>query len=84
MRFPYARIGAIFLLILIFGSLQSCQETPPPATTEPLNMVQAFPDLFKEVQMAGIFPDSKTFADCTPKQDPKVISEAFANQKDQP
>ena len=29
--------------------------------------------LFTDVQMNRIFPDNKTFVDCIPKRDPKVI-----------
>ncbi|MEL6624103.1 MAG: alpha,alpha-trehalase TreF [Bacteroidota bacterium] len=82
MRLLYARIGAMLLLTF---SMQACQEVETSqAPPQSLNMVQAFPDLFPDVQMAGIFPDSKTFADCTPTKDPKVINEAYAKQKDQP
>ena len=75
MRLLYARIGAMLLLTFC---LQACQEvetsqTPPQS----LNMVQAFPDLFPDVQMAGIFPDSKTFADCTPKNTPLEVNVGF-------
>jgi alpha,alpha-trehalase len=41
-------------------------------------MAQQTPDkiygqLFTDVQNAAIFPDSKTFVDCTPNRDPKLI-----------
>ncbi|MFI5133927.1 MAG: trehalase family glycosidase, partial [Chitinophagales bacterium] len=34
---------------------------------------EIYGQLFIDVQMGRIFPDSKTFADCTPKKDPKEI-----------
>lgn len=38
---------------------------------------QIYGELFKEVQMAQVFPDSKTFVDCTPKSDPEAIIEHY-------
>lgn len=41
-------------------------------------------DLFVAVQTAAIFPDSKTFVDCTPKSAPEAITEEYLKQKDTP
>ena len=41
-------------------------------------------ELFTDVQMARIFPDSKTFVDCIPKKDPAEIVEAYENIKKNP
>jgi alpha,alpha-trehalase len=38
-------------------------------------------ELFREVQLRAIFPDSKTFVDCTPKRDIGLILEDYANHK---
>lgn len=43
----------------------------------------AFPELFHAVQMAGIFPDSKTFADYRPKHSIAEINESFQQKKNQ-
>src|SRR6186997_3305082 len=40
--------------------------------------------LFTDVQMAKIFPDGKTFVDCTPKKDPKEIVKAYLAIKNNP
>jgi len=40
---------------------------------------ELYPDLFKAVQMGEVFPDSKTFVDCTAKNEAKEINRAFAN-----
>lgn len=40
-----------------------------------------FGDLFKEVQMSGIFPDSKTFPDMVPKSHPDEILKSFQDWK---
>ncbi|MEO9477376.1 MAG: alpha,alpha-trehalase TreF [Cyclobacteriaceae bacterium] len=39
-------------------------------------------ELFHDVQMAGVFPDSKTFVDCTPKRNPKAILTDYRNVKE--
>lgn len=44
---------------------------------------QEFPGLFEAVQMSGIFPDNKTFVDCTPKRDPSLVMQDYNAQKDQ-
>ncbi|MEQ9440594.1 MAG: alpha,alpha-trehalase TreA [Cyclobacteriaceae bacterium] len=41
-------------------------------------------DLFKAVQLAPVFEDSKTFPDCTPKQSPDIIMQAYKTEKEQP
>lgn len=38
-------------------------------------------ELFHDVQVSGMFLDSKTFVDCTPKRDPKAILADYKNQK---
>src|SRR6185436_17146336 len=40
--------------------------------------------LFTDVQMAKIFPDGKTFVDCTPKRDPKEIVKDYLKIKKNP
>lgn len=41
-------------------------------------------DLFTDVQMARIFPDSKTFVDCIPRRDPAEIVKAYKDIKNNP
>jgi alpha,alpha-trehalase len=41
-----------------------------------------FPGLFEAVQMSGIFPDSKTFVDSTPKSPPAEILARYKARKD--
>ena len=43
---------------------------------------QLFPELFEDVQLSGIFPDSKTFVDCTPKFDTDEILSNYHNQRE--
>jgi alpha,alpha-trehalase len=42
---------------------------------------QVFGELFEKVQMAKVFEDSKTFADCTPKFQASMIMERYEKQK---
>ncbi|MCP3733693.1 alpha,alpha-trehalase TreA [Sphingomonas sp. RP10(2022)] len=43
----------------------------------PLSPAQRFGPLFRDVQMGGIFPDSKTFADAEPRRDDAAILAAY-------
>lgn len=45
---------------------------------------QVYGDLFKDVQMAKIFPDGKTFVDCVPKRNPKDIVKDYLAVKNNP
>lgn len=45
---------------------------------------QLFGDLFREVQLSGLFPDSKTFVDCVPKQSPDAILALYQTERTQP
>lgn len=40
--------------------------------------------LFHDVQMKAVFPDSKTFVDCTPKRELQEILDNYQNIKDKP
>ena len=41
-------------------------------------------ELFTDVQLSSIFPDNKTFVDCTPKRDPKAIVKDYLALKSNP
>lgn len=78
--------------------LQCGQKSPASDKTDKTNLAEtssatlttvAGPDevfgpLFEAVQMNQIFPDGKTFADATPKGDPKQILEQYNTQKSDP
>ncbi|OIN60202.1 alpha,alpha-trehalase TreF [Arsenicibacter rosenii] len=49
-----------------------------------LSPAEQLGSLFDAVQMRRIFPDSKTFADSLPLQDPAVIYAAYLQEKDLP
>lgn len=45
---------------------------------------KVYGELFTDVQMSRIFPDSKTFVDCIPKRDPKEILTDYIKIKNNP
>jgi alpha,alpha-trehalase len=45
---------------------------------------QIYGELFTDVQTSKIFPDSKTFVDCTPKRDPELIVKDYLAVKNNP
>jgi len=53
---------------------------PNPGTLEVYQPALALGDLFHEVQMSGIFADSKTFVDCRPRVPPMEIRSAYDQQ----
>ena len=65
--------AAAWLLVAAGGALA---RTPPPAPPQLL-----FKDLFVAVQSAGIFADSKLFADAVPHAAPAVILRRFHEQQ---
>jgi alpha,alpha-trehalase len=50
-------------LSIVVGLLAKAQATPD----------KVYGELFHAIQRSGIFPDSKTFVDCTPKRNPAAI-----------
>ena len=74
----------IFLMacsLLLFISCQDSVETPTevllPETKATLSPDERFGALFETVQLARIFPHSKTFSDCIPKQSTDQILQAY-------
>ncbi len=81
----------IYFLLISLLLLACKQESKPTdnntelATAIPqLNLQtpdELYGDLFVAVQMSTLFEDSKTFVDCTPKNNPEIILEAYQNEK---
>jgi len=70
------RFITILLALVIVFNISAQQEVKTPA--------EVYGELFTDVQMRHIFPDSKTFADCTPKKDPKEIVKDYLAMKNNP
>ena len=75
-------------LFLIVGLLFSCRQVPdvvvPEETKQSLPPVERYGELFIDVQMAEVFPDGKTFADCTPRFTTDEIAANYKEQKGKP
>jgi alpha,alpha-trehalase len=63
-------------------SANSAQTTAQGAATSalPLSPDKAYGPLFHAVQMARIFPDGKTFVDCTPKRSQESIVSSYLSE----
>eukprot|EP00796_Vickermania_ingenoplastis_P000121 gene121-71_t len=74
---------AVALKLVFFLSSLSLPTPPHPLPCRPSRFRprRALRELFTEVQLKRIFPDNKTFVDCTPKQPPAKIMEAYAAAK---
>ena len=78
-----------FLIFVFFAALWSCQQATEQKTLETTaieDMQHLPPDdryrqLFIDVQMAKVFPDGKTFVDCTPKFPTHQILENYEKAK---
>jgi alpha,alpha-trehalase len=70
-------------IILTLGIviLYSCTR-PEKAVIDPFSFYSS--SLFHDVQMRSVFPDSKTFVDCTPKRELTQILDNYDEIKDQP
>ena len=64
----------LFQLIICFTSYPQVYETYKNLKN---NYIQLSGDLFKDVQLSGIFSDSKTFVDAVPKRDPHYIEALY-------
>jgi len=62
---------SLLCALLLFAQTASAQ----------VHFEEAFGALFHDVQMAGIFEDSKTFPDCLPKYPPTEILERYKRSK---
>ena len=50
---------------------------PPASAAAPLAPSESLGDLYRDVELAHLFPDSKTFADMIPKESPERIVAAY-------
>lgn len=75
----------IFVFHILF-CVVACDLKKPGLTTasQPVSPDIQYGALFEAVQMARVFPDGKTFADCTPKAEPAEIVRRYAAEKEKP
>lgn len=85
----HGRRGAALLALLAAGACRTAAPVRPLEAISPVpaSMYEPSRDLgqlFADVQLAGLYPDSKTFADARPKADPAEIVERYARAKREP
>ncbi|MEH3115048.1 alpha,alpha-trehalase TreF [Pedobacter terrae] len=69
---PSIKMMVLTCLLFISSQLFAQNELSPR---------QTYPDLFEQVQMARIYPDSKSFADAIPKKSTSEIMKAYHTSK---
>ena len=70
------------LLLLLVWSCQTKKEAAPFEGN--FSPAQELGELFVDVQLSGLFPDSKTFVDYTPIIEPSEIVALYQNEKNKP
>ena len=80
------RIATCFLIV-IAATTFSCKDAPAVIieneidTEKDLPPNERFGELFEQVQLNKVFPDGKTFVDCTPKFSTKRIMSNYKSDK---
>ena len=70
------KLITLLLAFVVVFNISAQQQVQTPA--------EIYGELFTDVQMRHIFPDSKTFPDCIPKRDPKQIVKDYLAMKNNP
>jgi alpha,alpha-trehalase len=93
-RSPFTIAPILLALALVTGAChapaRSAVTSPPSrhstaaAATAFYAPSRALGSLFADVQMAGVFPDSKTFADAVPREAPAAITARYADERTRP
>jgi alpha,alpha-trehalase len=73
-------IGVLFALCLDYGRVAA--QTLGPGYTTPPSI--AYGELYRDVELAAIFPDSKTFPDMIPDAPPEAIVDEYRATKEAP
>jgi alpha,alpha-trehalase len=73
-----AGLGALLIVLLVSGCATK------PAQNWPATPAQIYGELFRDVQMARVLPDGKTFADAVAKRNPQQIVAAYGREKAAP
>jgi len=76
-RRPFFWLTLSIFIVLSSGCQKQTEQSIDVGTPEAL-----YGQLFYDVQKSDIFPDSKTFVDCVPKESPVSIRKAYENLAD--
>lgn len=72
------RLNNFFLFIALMSVGLACRQVNKPVVDFYTS------ELFSEVQKQSVFPDSKTFVDCTPRSSLHLILQQYEEEKDKP
>ena len=75
---------ALFATTVSLTAQAQQPQTRPTTVQKWADPAEQFGRLFADVQLKAVFPDSKTFADCTPKASVQTILSAYELARMQP
>jgi len=73
----------LFLILMFFWGDINAQQLENNVELKK-DYIQLSGTLFRDVQLSGVFKDSKTFVDAVPLKDPKIIEQNYNSLKGQP
>ncbi len=76
--------AAAVLLATAFAAALPAAAQRAPGTASPVSPDKLYAELFADVQSAQVYPDQKTFADATPRDEPGVILASYRAERGQP
>ena len=71
-RFSFFQLFFRGYSVVLIAALVGCATEPQPAKLPP-TPAQVYGELFRDVQMQGVYADSKTFVDAVPNRSPEEI-----------
>jgi alpha,alpha-trehalase len=75
MKLPKKTIALLYVVASALSMSQAIAQN-----TSPLPPSELYGDLYREVELAHLYPDSKTFADMVPKVSPQQVMQDYANR----
>src|SRR5947199_8519885 len=75
-RLARPRLAPVSGLVAMLGVAVACRTAPPPSVAR-YDPAHDLGPLFQDVQLAGIFPDSKTFVDARPLLAPAELASRY-------
>jgi alpha,alpha-trehalase len=81
-RSPAIRLAAAALSVVCLAVRPAGDQTVGPGDATPPSI--AYGELYRDVELASIFPDSKTFPDMTPNAAPRTILDEYRAAKQSP
>ncbi len=74
----------LFLILLVLVSCDMAEPSQKTVAAPFATPAALYPELFRAVQLQGVFEDSKTFVDCTPRFAPDSINLWYEEQVSKP